>query len=615
VINSTSKFIPKIKIKHLFALILMLLPIVLIGISNYLFAPTSFHFFADPENPQIITRQWVGDIDGIYMTIILSAVVTVLWLTILIAGKLDNFMTNLPKFIKNLINIIKNNPNKVAVHLAVLIYIIIIAITIVSITVDGGSKLSWARQARTLFFISIGMCGYFIVLFHKDVEKLFLLLSLTIGSIFILAHPHYWYSWDNAIHYAYAFEESFVRYASPNQADIALVNKQPIPYGRTPAFDGYPQLMSGDELATVRQYKLGTHTLAVHSTDVNPLLVRLAHMPAGIMLFIGRSLALAPLAIMRLGLLGNHLVYTVIVYFAIKRLNSGKHIMAIIAMFPTAFVLSTTFSYDYWLTALAMLGFAYYFNEVQNPDEKIKIKNIIILIGSFAIGMAPKAAYFLLMAVLYFIKRNKFKTTKGYCFYLFAVTCGIFIVLSSYLLPLLSDGIGTGDMRGGEEINAAIQIDFILNNPLAYTLILLNYFREYFNVFAVSNYVTQFAWLGFASFLHLTWLLLIFTMLTDRNEKDLITGKAGFKVILSFITFGTIVLFTTAMYIVFTPVGADTIQGVQSRYMIPVLFPILYALGSFRLKININKTAYTSGIFGVMSLVLLNAALDKLILV
>jgi len=610
--KSLKKAITSIRFKHMLVLIVLLLALGLIGISNYFFASSAFHFKVNHETG-IMTRQWIADKDGLLMTIILGAGIAILWLIGVMTGKLDSYMTRFFEFIKERIKFTQNNLKKVLIHTAILLAIVITAIVIVSLTVPRTSNFSQLRLARMVFFTAIGFCCYFIFLIRGNIARLFLLLSLTIGLVYIFAHPHYFYGWDSEIHYIWSLEQSFVRNASPNEADVALAFVEPIPYSKIPASDGFPKLMSGNELTTVRYYSLENFSMAKHIEGRLPLHQRLVYIPAGIIIFIARSLVLAPLTIMRFGMLANHIVYTAAVYFAIKRLNSGKHIMAVIAMFPTIFVMSASYSYDYWVIAFSMLGFAYYFNEIQNPDNKIKLKSIIVMISSFVIGFVPKSGYVPLMLVLFFVKKNKFKAKKGYYFYLLAVTCAILIVLSDILIRIITLGTEPGDLRGGDDINSESQVSFILNNPIVYAGILLRFMQHFLNVFANTNYVTDFAYKLYSSYFYLTWLLLLFVMFTDRNEKDLISIKAGYKMLVTVIAFSTVALFSTALYIAFTPVGADSIQGVQARYMLPVLFPVLYILGGFKIQNNINKTTYTAGVFSIMSFVLLNAAWDKLL--
>ncbi len=59
------------------------------------------------------------------------------------------------------------------------------------------------------------------------------------------------------------------------------------------------------------------------------------------------------------------LTYALTVYFAIRKLKSGKMIMSVIALFPTNIVLASNYSYDPWVTGFSLLGTAYFVSEMQ----------------------------------------------------------------------------------------------------------------------------------------------------------------------------------------------------------------------------------------------------------
>ena len=158
-----------------------------------------------------------------------------------------------------------------------------------------------------------------------------------------------------------------------------------------------------------------------------------------------------------------------------------------------------------------------------------------------------------------------------------------------------------------------MQTMFILQNPLTYAGTLLRFIETYLHRFLANNYVTRFAHLGASSYSLLTLALVGFTTLTDRNESDTHTSAAKNKALISLLVFSTIAIFSTALYIDFTEVGRDTIAGVQPRYLLPLLFPFLYVVGSFKIKNNMNKRAYSSCIFGIISFVLLVGAWEMLL--
>jgi len=596
-----TQFRSKVGKKHIITLILLLSTVLLIGVSNYFFASSSYQLIVDPETAEATGRQWVGDIDGLLMSLFISAIVAAVWFIFTCTGQMDKLFSGLAGKVRG----VKENPKKLFCHVGILAVLIALSVlaemAVSSIEASGGAL----NVYRILFFSISGISVYCIILFRGKPTKLFLSLSLLIGFLYITLHPNFLYAWDNRIHYKWALEESFVINVSVSESDAVIMG--------IPELEPF-ELSSSQESATVSSYSLIPDTAFQLALRVYNLYKRVAHIPTGVMLFIGRSLALAPDIIFRLGMAANHLIYTFIVYLAIKRLNSGKHLMAIIAMFPMAFVLSTTYGYDHWVTAFTMLGFAYFFNEVQNSGKSIELKNIIIMIGAFVLGLGPKAIYVSLMFVLYFLQRDKFKTIKDHKRYNIITTFAILFVVASFAIPFVYlGGGGAGDTRGGAGVNASSQTSFILRNPLTFAGILLRFMKNYLRVFITDNFVTYFAHLGSSSYSLLTLALTGFVTLTDRNEHDLHSSTARYKIIISIIAFVTVALYSTGLYIEFTEVGTSYIVGVQPRYLMPVLFPLLYVAGSLKIKNNMNKAAYSGVVFGIISFVLLVGAWEILL--
>ena len=601
--------------RHIAVLLILLIPFILLGISNYFFASSSY--VLDSTG----TRQWAGNPDGLFMALAISVSLFALWIAGLYTGHLDKCIESITTAYKNMINAIKENPKKIRLHAAILLSIVLLAVIVeflFSRYAPFQSFSMYSALIRILFYMTAGLSVYFIAVLHKKPEILFLFLSLLIGFLYIAAYPFIWYGWDCGVHYAWAVEQSFIWNVSVSRADFLMANTPEFYPFHLYAADhelagGISGLLESRQDAVLYTFRKGTGTFAWSGFTNIHLYERLAHIPTGLMIFIGRSLTLPPILILKLGTVVNHLIYTLLVYFALRRLNSGKYLMAVIAMFPTSFVLSTTYGYDHWVTGFLLLGFAYYIYEAQNPEKKIEPKNMIIMITAFIIGIIPKAAYAPMILILYFIKKDKFNTAKERKIYLAAVTASILLVLASFAVPFLAAGGGEGDWRGGSDVNGARQLMFVLQNPITFIMIFFRFLISYLNIFT-QNYITYFAHLGNSSFYHPILLLLGFVMITDRNENDIPTSAARYKIPVAAVGLATIALFSLAMYIGFTEVGADTIAGVQGRYMIPILFPLLYVLGNFKIQNKINKTAYNCSVFGIMSFVLLTGAWEKFIL-
>ena len=176
-----------------------------------------------------------------------------------------------------------------------------------------------------------------------------------------------------------------------------------------------------------------------------------------------------------------------------------------------------------------------------------------------------------------------------------------------FMHPLISTkGEAFTDIRGGSDVSAFKQIKFILQNPKTYTIILINFLKNYLNIFNRQNYISFFAYLGFIPYNNLILSLLDFVIITDKNQKDSLSSNIKYKIIITILILITVILITTALYIAFTGVGSLDIKGVQGRYLLPLLFPFFYILGSSKIQNNMNKSLYSCIVFGIMSFVLLN---------
>ena len=538
------------------------------------------------------SRKWVGNTDGILMTLIVCLVILLVWFFTVITGVIDKWLDNLKEETNKLISSEKYR-KRIADNIRNIFFIFSICFFV---------SYFWFRgfNMQTALFVSaIGFSVYSIIKLRNSPEKLFLSLSLIIGFLYVILHPPYVYAWDSHLHYSAAFQQSFVRVISVHAGF---------------AFNSFSQTHTTESMVELRSFIKGIDEIPMYVPwpPSNPY-NRVAYIPYAFMIFVGRSLALTQYTTALFGSMGSLVIYTFVVYFSLKRIDSGKHLMAVIALFPTLIALSTAYSTDPWVFAFILLGIAYCVYEIQNPDKKIELKSIVIMIVAFVTGLGPKAIYFPLMLVMYLIKKDKFDSNSAYKKYIISVSFALIFVLATFTIPFIaSGGGGEGDHRGGAYVNAAAQTAFILQNPSQYTTILLRFMSGYVNVLS-RNFATSLARLGDASYFLTLWVLVVFVALTDRNEKDMFTIHIKYKIFVFFLVFATIALICTALYISFTAVGAETIRGVQGRYLVPVVFPFFYILGNFRIQNNIKKQVYTSSVFAISAFVLLNAAYEILL--
>jgi uncharacterized membrane protein len=458
------------------------------------------------------------------------------------------------------------------------------------------------NQYRFLLMLAVEALATFFFLVRKKIgerpELGFLAVALICGSLLSFSEPKAYVSWDEQIHYKNA-----------EKISLAIIGGFSRPNTVKSSYSLQEQKKINEKVDS--QYKKAQvksrNFFEVFSYN------RVAYLPSAIALIIGGILHLPYHLIFIFGRWINLLIYAVVIYFAIRKLKTGKMIMSVVALFPTAIFLAANFGYDYWVICFTMLGLAYLFSEMQQPEKKITTKEAIIMIGSLVLGLGPKAIYFPLLTLLFFLKKEKFESLKKYKKFFWASIFSILFVVGSFMLPFIINGPGNGDRRGGDDVNAAGQVHFILSNPISYTKIFWNFMLDYVNPVNAGGFMTFFAYLGSLKGFYLLLAVVVFVMITDKTDFDRQTDKWGIKVLVLAIYLATVALIATALYVAFTAVANDTIAGVQPRYLIPLIFPLLFVMGSSRVKNPFNKNICNMLIFGIVAWVFFQGIWDLII--
>ena len=419
----------------------------------------------------------------------------------------------------------------------------------------------------------------------QNTERLFLLIALIIGAFSISVTPNrVGVSWDDEVHYAKTLELSNVLNGIMYVADDKNIEEYAT---NIYAHQGYDRETSKEYQEDLQElYK--QKEFRMHDFS-NYGVWSVAYVPAAIGIIVARGLELSYVNVFNAGCIVNLICYSLLIYYAIKRIKHGKMLVALIGLLPTTIFMAASYSYDWWVTGFTILGFSYFFAEMQE-DSPLRTKNLIIAVGAIAIGCLPKAIYFPILFPLLFIPRKKFCSKKqrmGY--YLCVVGAGVLLV-ASFLLPMLIGGAGAGDVRGGSDVNSTEQILYIIQNPFEYARTLFVFLKEYISISSVGPMLQRFAYVGNGTFYGVVYAMIWVVAFLDRGdigEKHFLirgTSLVGCAVAL--------VLSTTALYISFTAVGANTVAGMQGRYLIPFMLPTLYAVGQGGVQHKFDKNAF-----------------------
>lgn len=429
---------------------------------------------------------------------------------------------------------------------------------------------------------------YLLYIFRNEIEnkpeKVVCLLILVCGFGTALSSPSTTrISFDDESHYFFSVLRSYDLSDKSviTEADLALHKMEHNCSG-----DNFvPETVIEADKALDYMYTNGNYYLT--ETDQEHPYQKISHVPTGITVALFRMAGLPLTWIFKLSKLINTVIYAVIIYFAIKKATQRKMLLAVTAMFPQTLFCAANYSYDHWVNAFICLGFVYFFEELIHLDQKLSVKNEVIIIASLALGVIPKAIYFPLMLMLLFMPMEKFKDKRSLIIYRIAVIAALCYIICSFMIPFLTNPDSQTDIRIQKDNgnDAVGQVKYILSNPISYAGDLLWYVAEFCSINAWRGMVGSFCYAGKVPYSAITIVLIlfIFVLLYDTeyngqykfeiNRKKEIVFRAS----LILMAFVSICMIVTAIYISWSKVGGEVGGGVQDRYLTPFVIPVSYA--------------------------------------
>lgn len=554
--------------------------------SEYTFKNIELH----SKTPTIVREDIEVPIERYIVLLVVALIVAICFFVF------DNYIYPLTKKIKDLY--FKNYKQILAATLKILTAVLIsVAIELVVAYLFYGvsSTGRYFNEYRYLFICGVVSALIFIISHiknkEKNCEKLFAILMLHIGIVMIFCSPFGHIIWDFDSHSKFVLTSSYIGEGYKSEADdLIFTNRE---YYN-------PKDSAANNIANIEYLnEAGTKFSGMHASSTT-----IAHLPIGTGVAISRFLGAPYVMSANIGRVLNLITCVLICYFAMKKLKSGKMILATIALFPTNMFLMTSYAYDAWVTAFIFLGVAYFVSEIQQPDKSISAMDTFIMCLSLILACLPKQIYMPIMIIPFFMYKkwkNKGERNKYY------IICFLMTVLMFALLIIraFSSVTGGGDTRGGSEVNSMEQLKFILGEPFNYAKILLKFLGEYLSIGYMKSYINYYAYMGFGT-QFVTWIFIVsimFTTLTDKNEYDRFKGKQLLRIINILIFIGLTALVATSLYISFTPVRSGTIEGCQPRYIIPLLFPLLIVLANPGVVLKIKRQIYDISILSALSVV------------
>lgn len=414
-------------------------------------------------------------------------------------------------------------------------------------------------------------------------ENLYLIIALTIGIFMVFFNPPFAGVPDEGAHYfkLLSVANGYLRCSGQSIVSKDAAN---LPDEIKPVkIEGVGERMSLGKIKKAFLEKDSGETQVINNSGCS--FIPVAFVASAIGTDIGRILHLSPLANFYLSRLFNLLVAVFIIYWAIKIIPFGKTILFLIALLPMTVQQLSSVSYDSLHISSILLFIAYVLKLAYGNKNKITRKEVIWLIILSLVALNTKPGYILLSGLIFLLPINKFANKKEYW-----VNIAFFILLNLGAVLLAQNFFagGSSDFRNG--VNPSSQLSLILHAPWHFVWVIINsLYKDFFFYFETTLFKP--GWLDHS--LPVLWyifmLLGLIVIIRNEDEDVLLTKKQ--RVVMFVIFLANLSVVFLGLYLLWSKVGGDKVQGVQGRYFLstlPLLLLVFYK-SNFSLKFESIK--------------------------
>ena len=395
-----------------------------------------------------------------------------------------------------------------------------------------------------------------------SLEKRFLLLAIIVGILFIIILPP-GQSPDDVIHLrrAYSLSEGAIMPDLVDGKAFASIPEETKNLPTMPSNIVYTKIVDNISVNSGEKTEQ-TYTAAALYNFV-------CYLPQTVAIWIGKLFNFSIIGMSYLIEIINFIIWIILSYYAIKIIPKFKSIIVFISLLPITIQEATSLSPDALTIGLSIFLVSFVLYLMNNAKGIIRKKELTIMyLIAILIGLC-KIVYLPLILLYTAIPVEKFGSKKRKWLHLLAIFIIVSVINISWLL-LSSKFL----IEYNQGVDAKLQLKGIIGDPIGYFNVLFNTLNVYLNTWLDSMLGMNLGALtfhlpGLVFFFSLSFMLLLFA---QRDERIRISnyGKTVFYIVFVLI-FGLIV---TSLYMQWTPVGYELVEGIQGRYFLPILLLI-----------------------------------------
>ncbi len=335
--------------------------------------------------------------------------------------------------------------------------------------------------------------------------------------------------------------------------------------------------------------------------------------PPAVGIWVARTMNLPLNWYVYLGRLFSLVVYILLAYFAIKYIPIGKRFLLMVALLPTSLLQGLTIGMDGLVNGLSWLIIALTFALL--VKKMVITPRLLLFILFISLYLATTKQGYVPLAVLPLILPARLFPFSLRRVWIWRLLFGSALLIASlwYLgatAPIAE--VIHHIQRPGLHVNEADQLHYIYQHPLTFLSLI---FIQPFTVWAASTYAGLVGVLtNRMVYLPLPVMLLSFIgifLTAFHREREHVRGRDRLYVLVSStgIFLSTFILINLALYLSFTRVGYDRVEGLQGRYFLALLplLGIMLHTAMPRLFIKISDKSMDMIVYPVILLGLVSA--------
>ncbi len=308
----------------------------------------------------------------------------------------------------------------------------------------------------------------------------------------------------------------------------------------------------------------------------------LGFIPQALGVGIAKLLSLDMAAYFYMGRIFNAIAYAILAFFAIKRVKKFQIFFAAVSLLPMSLIIAASYNPDGVTYGLGLLLCAEFTNMCFDRKREIDWRQMLTFGIIAALLVMNKYTLGLLCLLPLFIPASRYVNKKTKWLWGFAILAACLIgSLLIVLWQTAGSGGGsslTGDVNG-QGASVTQQLAWILANPSAalsvYSKTIVGNLgadlMQLFTIGQLSYDVYSIFMLVYFAFLA----LVAFSYARQDYREQMCENNVSLSLVsrgmVLLCILGSVLLTYIALHLTWTPVGADTILGVQGRYYVPLL--------------------------------------------